>query len=114
MPSKVFFFSSFGQQITAFAVWWLIRVPTAILRFTRETLFNFDELLQFDTTVRLLINLEPLFGDYSLSGRIIGVLARIVRVIVALAIYLAIVLLGSIALAVWYFLPFVSIVFLIA
>lgn len=113
MQGEVSLFSSFGQQIATFVVWWLIKVPAAILHFTRERLLDFDEMLQFDVTLRLLLNLEPLFGDYNLSGRVIGVLARTIRLVITMVTYLAVILLGLATLVLWYVLPAISIIFLI-
>lgn len=89
-----------------FVVWWGNEVPRIILRFTRDLLFSFESNLQFRANLKLWLTIEPMFGDYTWSGRTIGFLIRGIRVIVTIFVYLIILISGGLATLIWLLLPF--------
>lgn len=48
---------------------------------------------------------EPLYGDYTWSGRIIGFVFRVLRILLALVLYFLLVLISAISYAAWLTLP---------
>jgi len=93
------------KEVGSFFVWWARVVPQGILVFTKELLLSFEDSLQFGANLRLWIAIEPMFGDYTWSGRTIGFLLRGARVIFTLLIYLLILIGGILIVTGWYLLP---------
>jgi len=92
-----------------FIVWWGKEVPCTILRFTKELLLSFESNLQFWANLKLWLTIEPMFGDYTWSGRTIGFLIRGLRVFVTIIVYLLILISGGLVTLVWLILPFLLI-----
>lgn len=97
------------KEILNFIIWWGKEIPLAILRSTREFLLSFESSLQFGANLKLWLSIEPMFGDYSWSGRTIGFLIRGMRVFVTLIVYFVILIIGVVILLVWFVLPFLLI-----
>ncbi|MFH0912450.1 MAG: hypothetical protein V1807_02215 [Patescibacteria group bacterium] len=95
------------KEILGFLTWWGKEVPRQIMQFTKDLLLSCDNSLQFTANLRLWLALEPLFGDYTWSGRAVGVLMRGLRVVATVAVYLVVLVLGLTAVVFWYVLPFV-------
>lgn len=93
------------REIINFFIWWARVVPAAIFANTKEILLSFEDSLQFGANLRLWMAIEPMFGDYSWSGRTVGFLLRGLRVIFTLFIYGLILAGGLVAVLGWIVLP---------
>ena len=72
-----------------------------------EIISNFEATF----AVRLMLKhiTEPIFQDYTRAGRILGILIRLLRIVVGLLFYLAIIILFSVLATVWAILPILAI-----
>lgn len=95
------------KQIVKFLDWWAIEVPTNFLIGTRNAVIDFDEELQLVANFRLWLAVEPMFGDYTWSGRTVGFLIRGLRVAMTLFVYILIVALGLGMIVGWWLLPLI-------
>ena len=93
------------KEIYLFLRWWGWEIPAGIFQSTKNALLDFDNILQFEANLRLWLAVEPLFGDYTWAGRVIGLLLRGLRVTFTLVIYAGVLLLGLAAIAGWLILP---------
>jgi len=93
------------KEIGHFITWWAREVPQAILHSTRDMLLSFDDSLQFGANLRLWLAIEPMFGDYTWSGRTTGFLLRGLRVAVTLIVYAVVLLVGLALTLAWLALP---------
>lgn len=93
------------KEIAGFLAWWGWEVPRVILKFTGSLLFGLEDSLQFVANLRLWLAVEPMFGDYTWSGRAVGFLMRGLRVIVTLSVYVVVVLAGCVIVISWLALP---------
>ncbi|MFA5967251.1 MAG: hypothetical protein WC805_01910 [Patescibacteria group bacterium] len=93
------------KEVYLFLRWWSWEIPADIFRATQTALLDFDNILQFEANFRLWLAVEPLFGDYTWAGRLVGLLLRGVRVLFTLVIYTGVLLLGLVIIASWWLLP---------
>ncbi len=83
-------------RIAEFLRHWYLGSARVYFNFLIERFHDLDRILAFRVTLRHL--LEPLYGDYSLLGRVIGLPLRLFRLIVGGVVYLV---LGALAIAVY-------------
>lgn len=95
------------KQILKFLEWWAVEIPTTILIGVRNVLVDFDEGLQLVANFRLWFAIEPMFGDYTWSGRTVGFLLRGLRVAMSLFMYVLIVVIGLGLIMGWWLLPLI-------
>lgn len=93
------------KEIYLFLRWWGWEIPAAIFQATKNVLLDFDDVLQFAANLRLWLAVEPLFGDYTWSGRLTGLLLRGVRVAATVLVYVGILGLGLLSIVGWLALP---------
>ena len=87
-------------------------MPFRILKQTKNLLIIVDENLMLGQTLRLWIAVEPLFGDYTKGGRLVGFFLRGVRVATSILVY-SVLFLGGLGLFVtWYAAPILAIMYL--
>ncbi len=98
------------KEIGHFVTWWAQEIPQAILRSTRDMLLSFDDSLQFGANLRLWLAIEPMFGDYTWSGRATGFLIRGLRVAVTLLVYVVVLAVGLAITLIWLALPLILLV----
>ena len=71
---------------------------------------TFSLLASLDQTLALFVTLrmfwKPLYGDHTIIGHILGIIFRIFRILIACALYLAIIGAGILAYAAWALAPF--------
>ena len=70
-----------------------------------STLSSLDRRWALRQTVRHFF--RPLYGDYSYVGRVLGVIFRIFRILIALALYTLCTILFAAAYLIWLLIPFV-------
>ncbi|MBU1092353.1 hypothetical protein KJ836_01620 [Patescibacteria group bacterium] len=95
------------KQILKFLEWWAVEVPTTILIGVKNVLIDFDSGIQLVANFQLWIAVEPMFGDYTWSGRTVGFLIRGLRVIMTLFVYILIVMIGLSLIVGWWLLPLI-------
>ncbi len=83
--SIVYIVGRFFYRIADFLRHWYVKSAYMYYDFVINTLRNMDRALAWGITARNLF--EPLFGDYSFFGHIIGFGFRFVRLIGATAVY---------------------------
>src|SRR3990172_8803678 len=69
-----------------FIIWWLLKAPRRILKISSRIIALTNNQISFTTNLRLMF--VPLFGDYTLVGRLIGVPIRIAWLISGLVFFL--------------------------
>ncbi len=84
-------------------LWWLYKTPLYLLRVGLRAIVLLDHALDFTLHIRLLF--VPLFGDYTLSGRIIGFFLRLLLIILGALSLLLLLLLVLLSPLVWFLLP---------
>lgn len=87
-------------------------MPLRILNQTKGLLITADENLMLGQTIRLWIAVEPLFGDYTKGGRLVGFFLRSVRIATSILAYLVIFLGGLGLFAIWYIAPIWAMIYL--
>lgn len=88
-----------------FLFWWAVQAPKKILLIIKRIILLVNNQISFTTNLKLLFT--PLFGDYTIIGRIIGFNVRIVEIFFGI---IAIILIGifyPIAPLIWWILPIV-------
>jgi len=93
------------KEIGRFLGWFFAVVPAKILSSARLMLLAAEDILQFSANLRLWLAIEPLFGDYSWRGRVIGFLFRGFRMLATLAVYLIVLSVSLAFVVVWWILP---------
>lgn len=95
------------HQFKGFFIFWYYQ---GLLWFWHKAIEIIDN---FEATfaVRLMFKhiTEPIFQDYTRAGRILGILIRLLRIMVGLLFYLAIIILFSILATTWAILPIFAI-----
>ena len=101
--SPVYILSSAGFRIISFFRHWYVES----FRFWSHRAMNTLEGLDQTWALRLTIKyfFHPLFGDYTITGRILGVIFRGGRIVIASFIYLAVVLIYLTLYAIWLLIP---------
>ncbi|MEA1909505.1 MAG: hypothetical protein U9M89_00545 [Patescibacteria group bacterium] len=97
------------KELVMFLSWWMLKIPQEILRLGRKIFGELENVMQFWVNFRLWLAIEPLFGDYTLSGRITGFLMRGLRMFVTLGVYIGLFLIVLAIFLAWYLLPVVVI-----
>ena len=92
-------------EIYNFVIWWIVSTPVRIFKNTRSFLVTADNALELGANLRLWFAVEPLFGDYNWQGRLVGFVIRSARIITTLMVYLAVLVLGIVAVLAWLALP---------
>jgi len=93
------------KEIYYFIYWWLITIPLGILNGIKSVLIELDHTLVLRENFRLWLVAEPMFGDYTWQGRLVGFFLRGLRVICSIVAYLLIVLLGILIIVGWFIAP---------
>jgi len=68
-----------------FIIWWLLKAPRRILKISSRIIALTNNQISFTTNLRLMF--VPLFGDYTLVGRLIGVPIRIAWLVSGLVFF---------------------------
>ncbi len=91
-------------------LWWIWKAPKRIFVVLKRILVLANHAMSFTLNIRLLF--VPLFGDYTVAGRVIGFIMRVAQIILGLLV--AILLLISMVLLplLWYYIPVVLIHYL--
>lgn len=99
----VYLIERFFFRIVEFLRRWYAASCIAIAHATIRRIASFDRTLALKIT--LLHFFTPLYGDESFIGRILGVIFRSVRIIIALVLYIVILILAVIAYLFWALIP---------
>ncbi|MBN1162234.1 ATP-dependent Clp protease ATP-binding subunit [Patescibacteria group bacterium] len=87
-----------------FLIWWAVDTPKRIFTVFKRIMILVNNELSFTLNARLLFT--PLFGDYTVIGRIIGLFIRIMEIISGLVIMVMLTALTLILPISWWTLPF--------
>jgi hypothetical protein len=90
-------------RITDFIHHWYVDGSYRFLDIAKTMHKNLEQTLALKATYFHIE--EPLYGDYSYSGRAVGFIFRMTRIILGLCIYLALGLIGGVFYLVWVALP---------
>ncbi len=90
-------------RIAEFLRRWYILAFKEILHAVMRRLSSLDR--KFALKITLLHFFTPLYGDESLIGRMLGVVFRSIRIALALALYISILLVFAAAYLVWALIP---------
>jgi hypothetical protein len=101
------------KETAKFIYWWVFAMPKRILNWLYDTVLVADEMLVLGETIRLWIAIEPMFGDYNWQGRIIGFLFRFARILVSLAFYLVILVIGLAGMLLWLVWPIMAVMLIL-
>ena len=98
------------KEIYSFIRWWLVEIPLYLLRFIKSSLIATDDILRLGANLRLWVAVEPLFKDYTWSGRMVGFFIRGIRILVSILVYLVILVIGTLVVLTWFLLPLLAII----
>src|SRR5258708_6648176 len=91
--------------------YWYLESPARFYSAYRQTVQTLDGTFSVRDTLRNIS--KPIFQDYTYQGRIIGVLLRLARVVVALFLFLLTALVYAGAFLIWLFFPLICVVSII-
>jgi hypothetical protein len=101
----------FFYRIFEFFYHWYYSGSRAIARKFMTTIEGIDRTVAIKITLEHFF--EPLYKDYSIIGRILGIVFRIARVLVGLVIYLVVVIMFIALYLLWIAIPLVIIFYAI-
>jgi hypothetical protein len=101
--SLVYLIERFFLRIRDFFYHWYVGGSLGIFRYFIDVLESFDRTLALKVT--LLHFFEPLYGDYSIVGRVLGIIFRTFRVIIGFIIYLFLAVVAFVIYLVWLLIP---------
>jgi hypothetical protein len=107
----VYVMARFLYRIVDFFNHWYIGASRSFLHSFFSVLESLDETFAVHITLRHFF--EPLYGDYSIVGRILGIVFRSGRVLVGSVIYLILGLIFIATYALWLAIPILLILFVI-
>lgn len=87
----------------AFLAWWFIKAPKLIFTTGKRLLILVDSSLSFTLNLRLIFT--PLFGDYTIIGRFIGLVVRLIEIVFGLIFTLILGIAILLLPVVWIILP---------
>jgi hypothetical protein len=99
----------FLDELIEFFDFWFHHLPKRIIRNYFDTVYSFEGNLKFRTNLRNIF--KPLYGDYTIIGRIISFTYRIIKIIFALFFYLFLALIYLIILIFTLLLPFFFLIY---
>jgi hypothetical protein len=103
--SLVYLVHRFLYRIFDFVKHWYVDGTRAFAHRFVTTIEDFDQTFAVGITIRHFF--EPLYKDYSIVGRILGLIFRPLRVLLGLTVYLGIAGIFLAAYAVWFSVPLV-------
>lgn len=86
-----------------FILWWAIKAPGKIIRICRRFIILTDSSLSFSANLRFLFT--PLFGDYTIVGRMIGFVIRVFWVSGCLVFFVILIPACASLTVAWYLTP---------
>jgi hypothetical protein len=101
--APVYLIQRFFYRFIDFFHHWYVDGSRAIGHQFIETLANIDRTVALKITLRYFF--QPLYRDYSIIGRILGIIFRSGRVVVGVLFYLLITILFAIAYLAWLAVP---------
>lgn len=101
--SLIYIVNGAAFRLLAFLRHWYIKSFTAISGSAVNTLERLDQTWALRITVRYF--LHPLYGDYTIVGRILGIIFRTGRIIIAGFIYIFVILFYAAVYLVWIMIP---------
>lgn len=90
-------------RIKDFFYHWYVSGSLYIFRYFIDVLESFDRTLALKVT--LMHFFEPLYGDYSLVGRVLGVIFRTFRTIIGSVFYFILAIIAACIYIIWLFIP---------
>ncbi len=99
----VYLGAQFLVRIAEFMRHWYWGSAQVYFNFLLERFRELDRFLAFKITLRHFF--EPLYGDYSIVGRLIGLPLRLGRLIVGAGVYLALLVIALAVYIAWLILP---------
>ncbi len=97
------FTGSVIKEITSFFKWWYIEIPIWQLKLFKRVAIICDDTFSISLLIKTFI--IPWHRDYSITGRVFGVLVRIIYLPLVIAITSVILLLVVIFILIWITLP---------
>jgi ATP-dependent Clp protease ATP-binding subunit ClpA len=93
------------RRVIEFFRWWAIDTPTRIYKLSRRIMVLVNSQLSFTLNIRLIFT--PLFGDYTIVGRLIGFLTRSFEIVIGLLFMAVFTIVLLVLPVVWWGLPFI-------
>ncbi len=84
--------------------WWLIKAPKNIFTILGRVLAFVNSEIAFTLNIRLIFT--PLFGDYTIVGRLLGFIIRVVQIIFGAVLIIFLLIITFVSPLVWWALPF--------
>ncbi|MCL4404191.1 hypothetical protein M1432_02520 [Patescibacteria group bacterium] len=99
----VYLSEQFVFRIAEFLRHWYLGSARVYFDFLIDRFRDLDRVLAFKITLQHFF--EPLYGDYSIVGRLIGLPLRLFRLLVGTAVYLVLGIAALAVYAIWWILP---------
>lgn len=91
-------------DIINFLIWWFVGAPKRIFVISNRILAIVNNEVSFILNLRMLF--VPLFGDYTIIGRLMGFVYRTIKIVLGMLLLIFLFFLGILVLFSWYLLPF--------
>ncbi len=92
------------KDIAQFALWWLVGAPKRIATICKRILILVNNEVSFFLNLKMLF--VPLFGDYTIIGRLMGFIYRIVKIVLGMVLLVFLFILSLLLFFAWYLIPF--------
>ena len=93
-----------SRQPHLFVYWWVIKAPKHLFTVVKRIIILVNNMVSFTLNIRLLFT--PLFGDYTIVGRFIGFVVRIVEIIGGSVIMVMLAIVALVLPVIWWVGPF--------
>lgn len=98
---------SFLDEVFSFVIWWYRHIPLWALRLFKRVAIVCDD--TFSISLLITTFFVPWHRDYSITGRVVGIIVRIVYLPVVISITIALLILVIAFLLFWIALPLIII-----
>ncbi len=98
------------KSILKFVVWLIYLVPKRLFTISKRLTYFINYELSFTLNVRLLFT--PLYGDYTIIGRVIGFILRIIFILVGFIFVFTLTIVTAVLPLAWFAMPFAAAYFL--
>ena len=98
------------KSVIKFFTWWLYLAPKRLFTTTKRLTYLVNYQFSFTLNIRLIFT--PLYGDYTIIGRMIGLVLRIFFIVFGFIFVFTLSIVALILPLAWYILPFASVYYI--
>ncbi len=91
------------KDLLKFLVWWAVKAPGRLFELLKRAVLLSNNSLAFTLSIKLLFT--PLFGDFTLIGRLMGFVFRTIKIVIGTIVLLSVLSFSLAVLPLWYLAP---------